>query len=90
MNYEFWVKTKKEIWRGRLMLIFYSHKKEDSEHLKIKWTDSQKEEMVLIKNLSLDYTRKRVSVPTQHYYNGSYMEETFHGLTTKTRQRKNP
>ena len=42
LNDEFWVKNKKEIWRGRLMLITYSNKKEDSEHLKIKWTDSRK------------------------------------------------
>ena len=27
---------------GRLLLIPYSKKKEDSEHLKIKWTDSRK------------------------------------------------
>ena len=39
-NDEVWVKTKMEIWRGRLMLIPYSHRKEDSKHLKIKWTDS--------------------------------------------------
>ena len=39
LNDEVWVKTKKEIWGGRVMLINFSHKKEDSEHLKIKWTD---------------------------------------------------
>ena len=33
--------------------------------------------------------QKIVSVPTQQYYNGAYMEETVHDLTTKTRQRKN-
>ena len=32
------------------MLISYSNKKEDSEHFIIKWTDSQKEERVLINN----------------------------------------
>ena len=37
-----WVKTKKEIWRGRVLLIPYSKKKEDSEYLKIKWIDSRK------------------------------------------------
>ena len=29
-------------------------KKEDSEYLKIKWTNSQKEERILIKNVSLN------------------------------------
>ena len=29
-----------------------------------------------------------VSVPTQPYYTGAYMEETVHDLTTKIRQRK--
>ena len=42
LNDEVWVKTKKEIWRGRVMLIPYSSKKEDREHVKIRWTDSQK------------------------------------------------
>ena len=44
--------------------------------------------MVLIKNILINYPKKRVSVPTQHYYNGAYTEETVHDLTTKTRQRK--
>ena len=38
-NDEVWVKTKKEIWRGRVMLIPYG-KKEDSEYLKTKWKNS--------------------------------------------------
>ena len=40
-------------------------KKEDSEHLKIKWTDSRKENRIFINNVSLNYSKKRVSVPTQ-------------------------
>ena len=32
--------------------------------------------------------QKRVSVPTQKYFNEAYMEETVHNITTKTRQRK--
>ena len=32
--------------------------------------------------------QKRVSVPTQRYYNLAYMEETVHELTTKIKQRK--
>ena len=32
--------------------------------------------------------QKRVSVPTQQYFNGAYVEETFHDITTKLRQRK--
>ena len=63
-------------------------KKEDSEHLKIKWTDSWNEDRIFIKNLSLNYCKKRVLVPTQQYFNGAYMEETVHDITTKTRQRK--
>ena len=63
-------------------------KKEDSEYLKIKWTDSWKEERILIKNVSLNYSEKRVSVPTQQYFNGAYMEETVHDITTNTRKRK--
>ena len=31
--------------------------------------------------------QKRVLVPTQQYFNGPYMEETVHDLTTKLRQR---
>ena len=38
------------------MLIPYS-KKEDSEHLKKKWTDSRKEYRILIKNVSLNYSK---------------------------------
>ena len=53
-NYEVWVKTKKLIWRGRVMFIPYSLKKEDSEHLKIKWTDSRKEDRVIIDNFLLN------------------------------------
>ena len=37
-----WVKTKKEIWRGRVLLIPYSKNKEDCEYLKIKWIDTRK------------------------------------------------
>ena len=49
-NSEVWVKAKKEIWRGRVMLITYSHKKEECGHLKIEWTDSRKEGRIIIKN----------------------------------------
>ena len=53
-----WVKTKKEIWRGRVLLVPYSKNNEDREHLKIKWTDKRKEERILIKNVSLNYPPK--------------------------------
>ena len=56
-NDDVWVKTKKEILRGILLLIPYI-KKEDSEHLKIKWTDSRKEYRILIKNVLLKYSKK--------------------------------
>ena len=78
----FWVKTKKEIWRGRVLVIPYSKNKEDREYLKIKWIDTRKENRILIKNVSLNYSKKRVSVPTQQYFNGAYMEETVHDITT--------
>ena len=31
-----------------------------------------------------------MSGSTQQYYNGAYMEENFHDITTKIRQRKKP
>ena len=37
-----WVKVKDVIWQGKLIQIIYSIIEEDSEHLKIKWVDSQK------------------------------------------------
>ena len=87
-NDNVWVKTKKGIKSGRVLLIPYS-KKKDSEYLKIKWTYSWKEELILLNNVSLNYPKQIVSVPTQQYFNGSYTEETVHDLTTKTRQIKN-
>ena len=48
-------------------------KKKDNEYLKIKWTNSRKEERIIIKNVSLNYSKKTVSVPTQQYFNGAYM-----------------
>ena len=70
------------------MLIPYSKEKEDSEYLKIKRTNSRKEDRIIIKNVSLNYSKKIVLVPTQQYFNGAYMEETVHNLTNKIRQRK--
>ena len=67
----------------------YSNKKEDSEHLKIKWIYSRKGEGVIIENVSIYYSKKRVSVLTQQYYNGVYTEEKVYDLTTKTRKGKN-
>ena len=54
---EVWVKTKKEIWRRRVLLNNYS-KKIGQQHLKIKWTDLRKEDRVLIKNVSLTTPKK--------------------------------
>ena len=82
------MKFKKSIWRGRVIQITFSDKKEYSEHLKTKWRDKQKKYKVLINNVSLDYSKKIVSVPTRKYMNASYMEETVHDLTAKTIQRK--
>ena len=50
--------------------------------------DKQKKYKVLINNVSLDYSKNIVSVPTRKYMNASYMEETVHDLTAKTKQRK--
>ena len=43
---------------------------------------------IIIKNVLLNYSKKKKSVPTQQYYNGSYMEESVNDFTTKIRQRK--
>ena len=59
-----WVKTKKLIWRGRVLLIPYSKNKEDREYLKIKWINSRKEDTILIKNVSLNYSKNSVSAHT--------------------------
>ena len=56
--------------------------------MKGKWIDSQKEERVLIKNVFLNYSKKRVSVPTQQDFNVAYMEETVHDVTTRMRLSK--
>ena len=88
MNDIVWVKVKKSLWQGRVIQTPYSIKEEDSEHMKIKWVDSRKEERVLIKNVSIGYSKKRVSVPTQQYYNGSYMKETDHNLTKNETKKK--
>ena len=53
-----------------------------------KWIDTRKEDRILIKNVSLNYSKKIVSVPTQQCFNGAYTEETVHDITTKMRQRK--
>ena len=56
--------------------------------MEIKWIDMRKEDRILIKNVSLNYSKKRVPVPTQQHFNGAYMEETGHNITTETKQRK--
>ena len=47
-----------------------------------------RKERVPIKSVSIGCYKKIVPVPTQQYYNGAYMEETVHDLTTKVTQRK--
>ena len=42
-----------------------------------------------MKNVSIYYPPKRVSVTTQQYYSGSYIEETFHDITKKSGEEKN-
>ena len=47
-------------------------KKEDSEYLKIKWINSRKEERILIKNVSLNYSKKEFRCP----HNSTLMQHT--------------
>ena len=54
-----WVKTKKEIWRGRVLLIPYSKYKEYREYLKIKWIDTRKENRILIKIYITELLQKK-------------------------------
>ena len=68
-----WVKTKKEIWRGRVLLIPYSKNKEYREYLKIKWIDTRKEDRILIKNVSPNYYKKEYQCPR----NSTLMEHTW-------------
>ena len=35
------------------------------------------------KKALVDYSKNRFSIPTQHYYNGAYTEETVHDITLK-------
>ena len=48
-------------------------KKEDSEYLKIKWTDSRKEERIIIENVSLNYSKKDFRCP----HNSTLMDHTW-------------
>ena len=48
-------------------------KKEDSEYLKIKWTNSRKEDRIFIKNASLNYSKKEFWCP----HNITLMEHTW-------------
>ena len=64
-----------------MIQIPYSIKDEESKIL-------IKEKKVLMRNVSIGYCKKRVSVLTQQYHNGDYVEEIVNNLTTKIRQRK--
>ena len=66
-NYEVLVKTKYKIWRWRVILIPYRNKKEESKNLKIKCTDSWKEERVLIKDVLLGYPKKLLNSTIMEY-----------------------
>ena len=48
-------------------------KKEDGEYLKIKWTNSRKEDSILIKNVSLNDSKKEFQFP----HNSNLMEHTW-------------
>ena len=50
-----WVKVWDKIWKGKVMKIPFSDRKEDSKYLKIKWLDTRMEEKVLTSYISLDY-----------------------------------
>ena len=68
---------------------FLTVRKDNSEHLKIKWADLWREDRVLINNVLRIYSKKRVSKPIKQYSNGAYMGETVDDITTKIWQRKN-
>ena len=84
-NDEVWVKTKKREMGREGTVNSVQLEKYDIKHLKIKWLDSRKEDRFLIMNVSLNYAKQIVLVPTQQYYNGAYMEETVHYFSTKIR-----
>ena len=52
---------------------FLQQKKEDSEYLKIKWTNSRKDERILIENVSLNYSKKEFWCPQ----NSTLMDHTW-------------
>ena len=51
------VKFTKAIWKGKLIQITFSDRKDDSEFLKAKFIDTRKEANYY-KNVSLDYSKK--------------------------------
>ena len=67
------VKFKKAIQQGIVIQIPYSIKEEDSEHLKVKQVDFRKEERVLIRNVSISYSKKE----SRSLLNSTTMEPTW-------------
>ena len=72
-NDDVWVKTKKRDMERKSTVNSLQQKKEDSEYLKIKWIDSRKYEKILIKNVSLNYSKKECRCP----YNITLMDHTW-------------
>ena len=69
----------------RVLLITYSFKKGYSENLEIKWTDSQKEVRVIIKNVLLEYSKQEC-----HYLlNSNIMVYTWRKLSMISPQKLN-
>ena len=56
--------NQKRNMKRKITVNSLQQKKEDSEHLKIKWTDSRKEDRILIKNVSLNYPKKSFGAHT--------------------------
>ena len=88
MNYIVWVKVNKAIWQEKLIQIPFIDIKEDNECLKIKCIDTGKLEKVIIKNFSIEYSKKE----SQYLFISTIMDSIREGgvndLTLKIRQRK--
>ena len=60
----------------------------DTNTLNVKWLSNKTEEILLIKNVSVEYVKKRVPISTQKYLCMDRMEEQVHYITIKIRKQK--
>ena len=56
--------------------------------MNVKWLSNKTEEILLIKNVSVEYVKKRVPIFTQKYLCMDRMEEQVHYITIKKRKQK--